>query len=99
MAERSFRTALVLSGGNALGAYHGGAFEVLQAHGIEPQHVVGASAGAVTGALLCGNPPEAGIAWLRELWKPDSAEPSPPPAPPRRAAHGSGAEDAHRRSA
>ncbi|KMO30786.1 patatin [Methylobacterium tarhaniae] len=61
-------TVLVLAGGNALGAYHAGGYEVLQARGIEPGWVVGASIGAVTAALIAGNPPEERAARLRRFW-------------------------------
>jgi predicted acylesterase/phospholipase RssA len=51
---------LVLSGGNALGAYHAGASDALEATGVEPGLVVGASIGAVTAAILAGKPRESG---------------------------------------
>lgn len=60
--------ALVLGGGNALGAYHSGAFEVLQARGIRPDRVVGASMGAITGAIIAGNAPEDRIDRLHRFW-------------------------------
>ncbi|TNC14438.1 patatin-like phospholipase family protein [Methylobacterium terricola] len=60
--------ALVLAGGNALGAYHAGGYEVLQARGLEPDWIVGASIGAVTAAIIAGNPPEDRVARLREFW-------------------------------
>ncbi|GJD82351.1 patatin-like phospholipase family protein [Methylobacterium haplocladii] len=69
--ETSARTrgiALVLSGGNALGAYHAGAFEVLQAHDIRPDWVVGASMGAVMAAIIVGNAPEHRLPRLRQFW-------------------------------
>ncbi|HEX8443925.1 MAG TPA: patatin-like phospholipase family protein, partial [Allosphingosinicella sp.] len=50
--------ALVLGGGNALGAYQAGAYQALHEHGLEPDWVVGASTGAVNGAIICGNPRE-----------------------------------------
>nr|WP_315761582.1 patatin-like phospholipase family protein [Sphingomonas sp. Y38-1Y] len=43
MVERDFSLALVLSGGNALGAYQAGAIEALLDHGWQPDWVVGAS--------------------------------------------------------
>ncbi|ACA17003.1 Patatin [Methylobacterium sp. 4-46] len=60
--------ALVLGGGNALGAYLAGICEHLIAEEIRPRRIVGASIGAVTGALLVGNPPEARLDRLREFW-------------------------------
>jgi NTE family protein len=60
--------ALVFGGGNALGAYHAGAFEVLQARGLQPDRLVGASMGAVTGAIIAGNAPEDRIERLHRFW-------------------------------
>ncbi len=58
----------MLGGGNALGAYHGGACEALFARGLSPSRIVGASVGAVTGAILAGNRPEDRLAKLRAFW-------------------------------
>ncbi len=66
-------TALVLSGGNALASYQAGAYEALHAHGIEPDVVAGASAGAINGAIICGNPPEQRVARLAAFWRPAPA--------------------------
>ena len=63
--------ALVLSGGNALGAYQAGAYEALHDRGLEPSWIAGASAGAVNGAVICGNAPPRRASRLRELWKCD----------------------------
>ncbi|KAA2238128.1 patatin-like phospholipase family protein [Salinarimonas soli] len=60
--------ALVLSGGNALGAYLAGAYEVLHDRGIRPSRIVGASAGALTAALIAGNAPEDRLPRLRQFW-------------------------------
>jgi NTE family protein len=65
---REQRVALVLGGGNALGAYLAGAYEGLHEAGIRPDNIVGASIGAVTGAILAGNPPERRLERLREFW-------------------------------
>lgn len=64
------RVALVLGGGNALGAYHAGVYQALQEAGIEPEWIVGSSVGAVTAAILAGNEPGRRIAQLRRLWRP-----------------------------
>lgn len=71
MVERSRPrdVALVLSGGNALGAYHAGVFEVLHAQGIRPSWLVGASMGAITAALIAGNAPDDRIPRLRQFWE------------------------------
>jgi len=60
--------ALVLSGGNALSAFHGGVCEEMLTHGIQPQWIVGASVGALAGAILAGNPPERRLERLRQYW-------------------------------
>jgi predicted acylesterase/phospholipase RssA len=62
-------TALVLGGGNALGAYHAGAYEVLHTRGIHANWVVGASMGAVTAAIIVGNAPEDRVPKLRQFWQ------------------------------
>jgi NTE family protein len=62
--------ALVLSGGNALGAYHGGAYQALHEAGWLPDWVAGASAGAIVGALICGNDAEDRVERLRAFWRP-----------------------------
>jgi len=59
---------LVLGGGNALGAYHLGACRRLLQEGVEPDRIIGASIGAVNGAILIGNPPEQRLARLDEFW-------------------------------
>jgi NTE family protein len=65
----SRQITLALSGGNALGAYAAGACEALQDFGFWPDLVSGASMGAITAALLAGNPPERRIARLRDFWE------------------------------
>lgn len=62
-------TALVLGGGNALGAYHLGVCEQLRGAGIEPDWYLGTSIGAVTAAILVGNPPETRLERLRVFWE------------------------------
>jgi NTE family protein len=65
---RTTTTALVLGGGNALGAYHAGAYEQLHRQDIRPDWIVGASVGAVTGAILVGNAPEQRLERLGQFW-------------------------------
>ena len=60
---------LCLSGGNALGAYHAGVFQALQEQGITPDRIAGASIGAITGALIAGNPPDQRVGALEEFWR------------------------------
>ena len=61
--------ALVLSGGNALGAYHAGAVEALMDEGLDPGWIVGTSIGAITAALIAGNARENRPAVLRAFWR------------------------------
>ena len=61
--------ALVLGGGNALGAYHGGVVSAMEAAGVEPDWVAGSSIGAVMGAIIAGNPPGKREAAMREFWR------------------------------
>lgn len=67
MANDTF--ALVMGGGNALGAYHGGVAEAMEAEGVWPDRVAGSSIGAVMGALIAGNPPERRVPAIREFWR------------------------------
>jgi NTE family protein len=62
------RTALVLQGGGALGAYQAGAYETLSTSGIEPDWVAGISIGAINAAIIVGNPPERRVERLRKFW-------------------------------
>jgi NTE family protein len=66
--HRPAQTIAVFGGGNALGAYLAGAYEELCARDIQPNWIIGASAGAITGAIVAGNPPERRLARLREFW-------------------------------
>jgi NTE family protein len=65
------RVALVLGGGNALGAYHAGVYQALQEAGVEPNWIVGTSVGAVTGAMLAGNARDERLSRLRAFWQPE----------------------------
>ncbi len=59
---------LLLQGGGALGAYHAGVYEGLAEAGREPTWVVGVSIGAITAALIAGNPPQRRVERLRAFW-------------------------------
>jgi NTE family protein len=72
-APADLSVALVLGGGNALGAYHAGLYEALHEAGVEPDWIVGTSIGAVTGAIIAGNPRELRLERLRQLWRPADA--------------------------
>lgn len=63
------RVALLLQGGGALGAYHVGVFETLAEAGIEPTWISGVSIGAITTALIAGNPPEQRLPRLEVFWE------------------------------
>jgi NTE family protein len=56
-----------LAGGGSLGAVQVGMLKALVAHGIVPDLVVGASAGAINGAYFAGRPDAGGIAELERL--------------------------------
>ena len=73
----SRRTALVLAGGIALGAYEAGAYAALQEGRGPPDWVLGSSVGAVTAAVIAGNAPECRIARLRQFWQTAATDPTP----------------------
>jgi NTE family protein len=52
---------LVLQGGGALGAYQAGVYEALAEARIYPNWIAGISIGAINGALIGGNAPEARV--------------------------------------
>ena len=65
---------LLLQGGGALGAYHGGVYDGIAAVGFVPDWVVGISIGAINAALIVGNPPERRVERLHEFWNRVSAQ-------------------------
>ena len=67
--------ALLLQGGGALGAYQAGVYEALAAADLHPDWVAGISIGAINGALIAGNAPEARVDKLRAFWEGITAEP------------------------
>ncbi|MGY3452639.1 NTE family protein [Bradyrhizobium sp. USDA 4353] len=70
------QTCLVLSGGLGLGAYHGGVLDGFVARSLPLDCVTGASAGAISAALIAGSAPKARIDHLRRYWQADaSAQP------------------------
>ncbi|WP_375382663.1 patatin-like phospholipase family protein [uncultured Sphingomonas sp.] len=71
-AHRDFDVVLVLSGGNALGAFQAGVYQALHEHDLQPDWIVGASIGAINGALIAGSVPERRIETLRTFWRPQS---------------------------
>lgn len=65
---------LLLQGGGALGAYHGGVYEGIDAVGFAPDWVVGISIGAINTALIVGNAPQRRVERLHEFWNRVSAQ-------------------------
>ena len=62
--------SLVLAGGVALGMYEAGAYAALHEHPeLHPEWLAGSSIGAVTAALIAGNPPGRRVGRLREFWE------------------------------
>jgi NTE family protein len=78
LAAADFRShdhrILLLQGGGALGAYHGGVYEGIAAVGFAPDWVVGISIGAINAALIVGNPPERRVERLHAFWNRVSAQ-------------------------
>jgi NTE family protein len=70
MAKLPYNIALVLGGGNALGSYQAGVYQALHEHDHEPDWIVGASAGAINGALIAGSAPGDRLARLQDFWQP-----------------------------
>ena len=63
------KKVLLLQGGGALGAYQGGVYEELEAHGIIPDWVAGISIGAINAAIIAGNAAETRVERLRAFWE------------------------------
>jgi NTE family protein len=61
--------ALLLQGGGALGAYQAGVYEALTEADLHPDWIAGISIGAINGALIAGNVPEARVGKLRAFWE------------------------------
>jgi NTE family protein len=60
---------LVLQGGGAMGAYHVGAYQALREAAFDPDWVCGISMGAINGAIIAGNAPEARLEKLDAFWE------------------------------
>ena len=63
------RIALVLSGGEALGAYQAGAYAALEKTGVRPNWIAGSGIGAVNAAIIAGNLPHQRVLHLRRFWQ------------------------------
>lgn len=62
------KTALVLTGGGSLGAVQVGMLRELRSSGVEPDLIVGVSAGALNGAFLAEDPGAGTLDRMVELW-------------------------------
>jgi NTE family protein len=62
------RTAFVLSGGGNQGVSQVGMLRALLERGIEPDVVIGTSAGALNGAVVATDPTLAGVEHLADVW-------------------------------
>ena len=63
------RTAFVLSGGGSLGAVQVGMLQALTEAGITADLVIGASVGALNGAVFAEQPDRAGVERLAGMWR------------------------------
>jgi NTE family protein len=67
--------AHLLQGGGALGAHQAGVYEALTERDLHPNWIAGISIGAINGALIAGNAPEARVDKLRAFWERVAAKP------------------------
>jgi NTE family protein len=72
-ASRNYRVVLILGGGNALGAFEAGVYEQLHGAGLLPDWIIGASVGAINGAMIAGTAPDERVGALRSFWQPGHA--------------------------
>ena len=68
MAGIGRKTAFVLTGGGSLGAIQVGMLRTLVSFAVQPDFVVGASAGALNASYFAGAPNAAGVATLERIW-------------------------------
>jgi NTE family protein len=68
-SERDVDLVLILSGGNALGAFQAGVYQALHDARLEPDWIIGTSIGAINGALIAGSVAEDGVDALRSFWR------------------------------
>jgi NTE family protein len=68
MARAGGKTALVFTGGGSLGAIQVGMLRVLMSSGVQPDFVVGASAGALNASYFAGAPNAKGVETLERIW-------------------------------
>lgn len=70
--------AFVLSGGGNYGALQAGALGALISHGLQPDLVIGASAGALNAAWFAAHPTPSGVRELCRLWIDRAPQAFPP---------------------
>ncbi len=70
--------AFVLSGGANYGAQQVGALEMLLEQGLQPEMVMGVSAGALNAAWVAAHPSLEGVRELARIWREDAAASFPP---------------------
>jgi NTE family protein len=63
------KTAFVFAGGGSFGAIQVGMMLSLANHGIAADVVVGSSVGALNGAFYAGDPTQAGVEHLADIWR------------------------------
>ena len=68
MTRTGQKTAFAFAGGGSLGAIQVGMLRVLLSAGVQPDFVVGASAGAINAAYFAGAPNADGVERLAEIW-------------------------------
>lgn len=73
-SNRDKTIAFVLSGGANYGALQAGALAALSEHHVQPDILVGVSAGALNAAFLAANPTPAGVEQLQEIWRSSAPE-------------------------
>src|SRR5512137_471624 len=73
--------AFVLSGGANYGAQQVGALEVLLEHGLQPDIVMGVSAGALNAVWVALHPTVEGVQELARIWCEEAAASIPPVGP------------------
>ncbi|RME46835.1 MAG: patatin-like phospholipase family protein, partial [Chloroflexi bacterium] len=69
MNDQNRPIAIVLSGGGTRGALQAGALKALFEHGIQPDILVGSSAGAMNAAFIATDPSVAGADNLANIWR------------------------------
>lgn len=62
-------TAMVFSGGLGLASYHAGVYQTFHGRSLLLDWVAGSSAGAITAALVAGNPVERRVGRLESFWQ------------------------------